>query len=223
MHVGMVTINSEKMSKSIGNTIKISELIKEVGPNVIRLFCLSSHYTKPLDYTQDIIIETKRKWNQISNAYYELEFRTRNSFIYEKSGSVQRPLFEELTNYLDLFEEHLNNDLNFANAMMVFLKFVTRINNFFSVDTPVDLEFLNQTFDLLKKFMFITGLKIQQISQQEIEVIEEKIYKRNSFRSEKNYLESDKIRLELADRFNIELIDHRGFTLWKKRSINIQK
>ena len=94
MHVGMVTINSEKMSKSIGNTIKISDLLKEVGPNVIRLFCLSSHYTKPLDYSQDIINETKRKWSQISNVYYELEFRNRNSFIYEKSNSVQRPLLE---------------------------------------------------------------------------------------------------------------------------------
>ena len=219
----MVTINSEKMSKSIGNTIKISELLKEVGPNVIRLFCLSSHYTKPLDYTQDIIDETKRKWSQISNAYYELEYRTRNSFIYENSDSIQQPLLEELTNYLTLFEEYLNNDLNFANALTVFLKFITRINNFLSVDTPVDIEFLTKTFGLLKKFMFVTGLKISQVSPQEIEEIEEQIYKRNLFRSEKNYLESDKIRLELANRFNIELIDHKGFTLWKKRSIDVQK
>lgn len=223
MHVGMVTINSEKMSKSIGNTIKISELLKEVGPNVIRLFCLSSHYTKPLDYTQDIIDETKRKWSQISNAYYELEFRTRNSFIYENSKSVQQPLLDELTNYLKLFEEHLNNDLNFANALTVFLKFTTRINNFFSVDTPVDIEFLTKTFGLLKKFMFVIGLKIPQVSQQEFEEIEGQICKRNLFRSEKNYLESDKIRLKLANRFNIELIDHKGFTLWKKRSIDVQK
>ncbi len=223
MHVGMVTINSEKMSKSIGNTIKISELIKEVGPNVIRLFCLSSHYTKPLDYTQDIIDETKRKWSQISNAYYELEYRTRNSFIYENSGIVQQPLLEELSNYLNLFEEYLNNDLNFANALTVFLKFITRINNLFSVDNPVDNDFLTKTFSMLKKFMFVTGLKIHQVSQKETEEIEKQIYKRNLFRSEKNYLESDKIRLELANRFNIDLIDHKGFTLWKKRSVDVQK
>jgi cysteinyl-tRNA synthetase len=223
MHVGMVTINSEKMSKSIGNTIKISELLKEVGPNVIRLFCLSSHYTKPLDYTPDIIEETKRKWSQISNAYHELEYRTRNSFIYENSDSVQQPLLKELTNYLKLFEEYLNNDLNFANALTVFLKFTTRINNFFSVDTPVDIEFLTKTFGLLKKFMFVTGLKIPHVSQQEIEEIEGQIYKRNSYRSDKNYRESDKIRLQLANRFNIELIDHKGFTLWKKRVIDVQK
>ncbi|MDF0680122.1 MAG: cysteine--tRNA ligase [Candidatus Nitrosocosmicus sp.] len=223
MHVGMVTINSEKMSKSIGNTIKISELLKEVGPNVIRLFCLSSHYTKPLDYTQDIINETKRKWSQISNAYYELEFRTRNSFIYEKCESIQRSLLEELTSYLELFEEYLSNDLNFANAMTVFLKFTSRINNFFSVDTSVDIEFLTTAFDLLKKFMFISGLSMPQISQQEIDEIEEQIYQRNLFRSQKNYKESDKIRSELTKKFNVELIDHKGFTLWKTRLIGAQK
>ncbi|WP_458721454.1 cysteine--tRNA ligase [Candidatus Nitrosocosmicus sp. R] len=223
MHVGMVTINSEKMSKSIGNMIKISELLKEVGPNVIRLFCLSSHYTKPLDYTKDIIDESIRKWSQISNAYYELEYRTRNSFIYENSDSIQQPLLEELTKYLTLFEEHLNNDLNFANALTVFLKFITRINNFLSIDTPVNIEFLTKTFGLLKKFMFVIGLKVSHVSKQEFEEIEEQIYKRNMFRSEKNYKESDKIRLKLADRFNIELIDHKGFTLWKKRSIDVQK
>jgi cysteinyl-tRNA synthetase len=43
------------------------------------------------------------------------------------------------------------------------------------------------------------------------------------YRSEKNYLESDKIRLDLANRFNIDLIDHKGFTLWKKRSAGVQK
>ena len=218
MHVGMVTINSEKMSKSIGNTVKVSELLKEVGPNVIRLFCISSHYTKPLDYTQDIINETKRRWDQISNTYYELEFRSRNSYIYETGNSVQRPLLNELTNYLSLFEEYLSNDLNFANAMTVFLKFVTRINNFFAVDNSVNIEFLNKTFGMLKKFMFITGLRIDQVSPEEIKEIDDLISKRNSLRSDKNYLDSDRIRLELFTRFNIDLLDHKGFTLWKKRS-----
>ncbi len=221
MHVGMVTINSEKMSKSIGNTVKISELLKEVGPNVIRLFCISSHYTKPLDYTQDIINETKSRWDQISNAYCELEFRTRNSFIYETSNSVQQPLLNELTKYLSLFEEYLSNDLNFANAMTVFLKFVSKLNNFFAVDNPVDIRFLNKTFDMLKKFMFVTGLRIDQVSSEEIKDIDDQIYKRNLLRSKKNYLDSDKIRLELLTRFNIDLIDHKGFTLWKRRSTRV--
>jgi cysteinyl-tRNA synthetase len=117
-----------------------------------------------------------------------------------------------------LFEEYLSNDLNFANAMTVFLKFVTKVNNFFAVDNPADIDFLNKTFGILKKFMSITGLRIDPVPPEEIKEINDQIYKRNLLRSEKNYLDSDRIRLELFTRFNIDLIDHKGFTLWKKRS-----
>ena len=62
-----------------------------------------------------------------------------------------------------------------------------------------------------------------QISEQEIDEIEEQIYQRNLHRSQKNYKESDKIRSELTKKFNVELIDHKGFTLWKTRSIDAKK
>lgn len=74
LHIGMVTIKTEKMSKSLGNTIKISDLLKSINPNIIRLFCLSSHYSKPLDYSDEIIGEMRNKWIQIENAYYELRY-----------------------------------------------------------------------------------------------------------------------------------------------------
>ena len=46
MHVGMVTISGEKMSKSLGNTKSIKQVLENWGPNIIRLFCLSGHYSK---------------------------------------------------------------------------------------------------------------------------------------------------------------------------------
>lgn len=54
MHVGMVTINGEKMSKSLGNTKSIDFVLKRWGPNIVRLFCLSGHYSKPIDYSEDL-------------------------------------------------------------------------------------------------------------------------------------------------------------------------
>ncbi|HWY35681.1 MAG TPA: cysteine--tRNA ligase, partial [Nitrosopumilaceae archaeon] len=55
MHAGMVTINDEKMSKSLGNTKSIEHVLKNCGPNIIRLFCLSGHYSKPIDYSEDAL------------------------------------------------------------------------------------------------------------------------------------------------------------------------
>ncbi|MGN6629208.1 MAG: cysteine--tRNA ligase, partial [Candidatus Nitrosocosmicus sp.] len=81
LHIGMVTIKTEKMSKSLGNTIKISDLLKKINPNIIRLFCLSSHYSKPLDYSDEIIEEMRNKWIQIENAYYELKYCLDNNIV----------------------------------------------------------------------------------------------------------------------------------------------
>ena len=75
----MVTIRSEKMSKSSGNTIKISDLLEKFNPNIIRLFCLSSHYSKPLDYSDEGIMEIRNRWGQIENAYFELKYRIDNN------------------------------------------------------------------------------------------------------------------------------------------------
>ena len=71
-------------------------------------------------------------------------------------------------------------------------------------------------FDLLEKFMFILGLKITEVSEKDKSIIEKLIENRNAFRKNKNYEESDKIRKELLSKYNIELIDHKDFTVWKK-------
>ena len=72
MHAGMITINGEKMSKSIGNVKTVSHVLEHWGPNIIRLFCLSGHYSKPIDYTEELLKENLIKWRQLETCYYEL-------------------------------------------------------------------------------------------------------------------------------------------------------
>ena len=72
MHVGMVTIDGEKMSKSIGNVKSIKHVLENWGPNIIRLFCLSGHYSKPIDYSEELLKENLTKWRQVETCYYEL-------------------------------------------------------------------------------------------------------------------------------------------------------
>jgi cysteinyl-tRNA synthetase len=66
--------------------------------------------------------------------------------------------------------------------------------------------------------MFILGLKIDPISMREKEIIQKLIEKRNFYRKNKNYIESDKIRKEILNDYKIELIDHKNFTSWKRIS-----
>jgi cysteinyl-tRNA synthetase len=219
LHVGMVTINSEKMSKSLGNTIKISELLKKLNPNVVRLFCLSSHYSKPLDYSDETMIEIRNKWSQIEHVYYELTYRIDHNIKLDQTftNSIFNPTVfkNECRLIFKEFENFIEDDLNFSNALTSFFKFINIMNNIFSTETH-DKEIFSFSFKLLEKFMFILGLKINPISEKEKGEIQLLVEKRNQFRNNKNYQESDKIRKELSSNFGIELIDHKGFTVWKK-------
>ena len=220
MHVGMVTIKSEKMSKSIGNTIKIAELMKTVDPNVIRLFCISSHYSKPIDYSENIILEMKIKWRQITNAYFELEYRIRNSISSHEISSGSNEVIDENENLYDEFKKHLEDDLNFSSALNAFFKFVNLINNTLSLHDMVDKSVLTNSFQILKSFMVVMGLKTQEVPNEDRLTIEGMIETRNKFRMDKNYKESDALRNELEIKYGVDLIDHKNFTLWKKRSID---
>jgi len=219
LHVGMVTINSEKMSKSLGNTIKISELLNKINPNIIRLFCLSSHYSKPLDYSDETIIEIRNKWSQIEHVYYELTYHIDNNIKSDPTSTKSTFDINGFKNdcrlILKEFENFIEDDLNFSNALTSFFKFINKMNNIISMEIH-DKEIFSFSNQLLEKFMFILGLKINPISEKEKDEIQLLVEKRNQFRNNKNYQESDKIRRELSNNYGIELIDHKGFTVWKK-------
>jgi cysteinyl-tRNA synthetase len=218
LHVGMVTIDAEKMSKSTGNTIKISEILKKTNPNIIRLFCLSSHYSKPLDYSDETIIEIRNKWMHIENAYYELKYRIDNNIASSQKHSTffDSIVFKnECGAYFKEFENFIEDDLNFSNALTSFFKFINKTNNIFSM-VEADREIFLFAQGLLERFMYILGLKVDAVSEKEKAEIQGLMEKRNTFRKNKNYEESDRIREVLLREFDVELIDHKDFTVWKK-------
>lgn len=218
LHVGMVTINSEKMSKSLGNTIKISSLLSQYSPNVIRLFCMSSHYSKPLDYSPDVFVELKNKWKQVEISYFELLYRIRNKKRFEKIIDNETIyLRKEINDYFSDFESHLENDLNFSLAITTFYKFINKINQEVAKD-KFNYETSLFVFEILTNFMYILGLKIIDIPDFEINEIENLIAMRNTLRTTGKYKESDIIRNKLLKLYNVELIDHKGYTVWKKNS-----
>ena len=195
-------------------------MIKTTGPNVIRLFCLSSHYSKPLDYTENIILELKNKWRQIANAYHELEFRIRNKITTDKNNLTPNQADMELSQYFEDFEKELENDLNFSIAMTSFFKFINKLNQILSMNNNLSMTFLDNSFNILEKFLNIIGLEMSRIDEKERSEIEKEIIKRNQFRKDKKYEESDRVRFQLENKYNIDLIDHKNYTFWKKKTVD---
>ncbi len=163
-----------------------------------------------------VIEEIKTRWGQIENAYYELKYRIDNDLQYAQGSQFDYAVFKsECIGYYEEFKGFIEENLNLSNALTSFFKFISKINSIFSIEVA-DKEITYFIYELLEKFMFVLGLKIAPVLDNDKDKIQELIKKRDTFRNHKNYEVADEIREELLTKFNVELIDHKGFTVWKK-------
>lgn len=207
MHAGMMTINGEKMSKSLGNIKSVKYVLEHWGPNIIRLFCLSGHYSKPIDYSEELLKETIVKWRQVENCYFEL-------VLADDQGSVEE-IQKMVSETKKEFDEGLGSDFNTPLALGAFFKLVKEINRIAAAEL-LTKSISKIILPELERMLEIFGLKISKITEEEKSTINELIRKRNMFREQKQYQESDKIRTQISD-MGITLIDHKHKTLWMKQ------
>ncbi len=208
MHVGMVTINGEKMSKSLGNIKSVRHVLDNWGPNIIRLFCLSGHYSKPIDYSEDLLKENLIKWRQAETAYYEIIM----------SDGVGGPIDEAkkiVAECKSEFNAALECDFNTPLAVNSFFKMVKALNRIAASEsmTKSIADFAMPEFE---RMLRILGLEVQRVTEKEKQSITDLIKKRDEMRSQKQYQEADRIRDQIAQ-MNIILLDHSGKTVWMKK------
>ncbi len=207
MHVGMITINGEKMSKSVGNVKSVNFALQDWGPNIIRLFCLSGSYSKPIDYSEKLLKENITKLRQIESCYYELR-------LAESSGanSTADKLVSECKNE---FDSALNNDFNTPLALTAYYKLIREVNSL-AAEEKITENYAKTILPEFERMSEILGIEIMKVSNEEKNQINEMIKRRDEYRMEKNYNEADKIRDEIAEK-NIIFIDHKNNTTWVKQ------
>ena len=206
MHVGMVTISGEKMSKSLGNTKSIKHVLENWGPNIIRLFCLSGHYSKVIDYSEEMLKENITKWRQAETCYYEL-IHANN----ENDVDIEKNVLKIGTE----FDDALDDDFNTHLALSAFFQLVKEGNRLAAEEKlgKIDANIIKKEFD---RMLEILGLNIPKITETEKQEIDDLIISREQFRKEKQFEKADEIRDKINE-MNIELIDHKGKTTWMKK------
>jgi cysteinyl-tRNA synthetase len=207
MHVGMVTINGEKMSKSLGNIKSIKYVSDSWGPNIIRLFCLSGHYSKPIDYSEELLKENITKWRQAETCYYELIHASN-----ENQDSEIKSLIGEISNE---FDNALESDFNTHLALLTFFKLVKEVN-YLAAEEKLGSNDARIIIPEFQRMLEILGLNIPKITLDEKQEIDDLIKSREQLRKEKRFQDADKIRDNLNE-MSIELIDHRGKTIWMRK------
>ena len=207
MHVGMITINGEKMSKSLGNVKSVRHVFENWGPNIIRLFCLSGHYTKPIDYSEKFLKENITKLRQIESCYYELR-------LAEGTGgeSIAKKLVSECRND---FDSALNDDLNTPLALTVFYRLIKEINSM-AADEKITQTISSIILPEFERMTDMLGIQILKVSDVEKNEINQLIAKRDEYREQKNFEQADRIRDQIMEK-NIIFIDHKNSTRWIKQ------
>ena len=197
MHVGMITINGEKMSKSLGNVKSVNHVLENWGPNIIRLFCLSGSYSKPIDYSEKFLKENITKLRQIESCYYELRLA---------EGTDEETIAEKMVKECrEEFNSALNNNLNTPLALTAFYKLIRKVNSLATEEkiTQTSAEIILSEFERLLE---ILGIQIHKVSDAEKNEINQMIKKRNEFRMQKNYQQAANIRAKIAEKNVIFLI-----------------
>jgi cysteinyl-tRNA synthetase len=228
VHNGFITIDKEKMSKSLGNFFTIREILQKFPPEVLRVFLLSTHYRSPIEFSDAILEETE----VLIDRYYSTIMRIED-FLAKSSGKEKRTEEEEKLReladaFLKRFEEAMDDDFNTALAIGLMYELIREINRYMDSKPSGDsarslLQHVLQAmgnvsrvlnvFNQTPKQWYVSLMKTRGIPLTEKD-IEEKIRLRKEARDQKNWAHADTIRGELL-KVDIVLEDRTDETVWK--------
>lgn len=191
IHNNLVTVNGQKMGKSLGNFITLPDLFKDYDPIIVRFYILQNHYRKPTDFNKGQLNTTSEIYKKLSETINRLYSETKDietdNFTYD----------EEIQTIKDNFLNAMNDDFNTSLAISYILESSKLINKELNGDKNKDKLLSLKNF-IQECACEILGLKFNTSNaSKENELIEIISNIRNKMREEKNYELSDKIRDDL--------------------------
>ncbi len=170
MHTNMLTVNGQRMGKSVGNAILPQELFKgdhelldkAYSPMVLRFAMLQTHYRSTMDLSNDALRAAEKGYKRLINALNALEKLTT---LKSDTQEIDNKLDEEINKLVDTIFHGLNDDFNTARAIASLFNLVKKINGFYTGQLNLQ-DISNQTFNRTYKafkavFFDILGLKVE--------------------------------------------------------------
>ena len=208
LHTGPLTIDEEKMSKSLGNFITIKDILKKYHPEVIRFFLFSTHYRNPLNFSFSGLDESKKTLDKFYDALRKVEL----------SDTKNVPLDEGVI-------ESLKDDFNSPKLISFLHKILDKLNKSFlnnKNESKSIADLLISSGSVMGLFQSKPDEYFKFISSEVLiteEEIEDLITERNLARNQKDFIKSDKIRDDLkAKGINLEDIGEK--TIWKRAALD---
>lgn len=227
MHTGFLTINGEKMSKSLGNFITAGELLSKYDGNVVRWYLLTRHYRSPIDFDYSYFDEIKTHLDRLTDA---IEF----SRVIIERNYKGRSINNEIDKLKSEFHVCMQNDFDTPGALTKINEIMHLLNKTIK-SLDVSSESVRYAVDVLIELMSLLGFDISLKNDDAYAsklinicneyginkdaslhgIVEELLTIRERLRKEKKYEQADLIRKRLLDS-GIIVEDVVGGTIWKR-------
>ncbi len=209
LHNGLITVDGQKMSKSLGNFVLVKDLLKIYNPEVIRYAILVNHYTSTLDLGESAMLLAEKNLYYFYNALCKIDSALKD---YEQKDSDE---------IVKIFTECMDDDFNSAKFIAELFTIFSKLGKFdnkeYMSSVKYGLDVIKDILGIFREnpYIFVESVKNKYLNKLGInkEYIEEQIAKRMSAKQEKNYALADEIRSDL-DKKGIILKDTTEGTLW---------
>jgi len=245
MHIGLLTIEGDKMSKSLGNIINIKDLIKKWDPEIVRFFFAQAHYRSPPDFSEKALVNSKKGIERIYRVKEKLEDASKESegrIDEKKLEDFERDYYEKIIVFKENFIRSMDDDFNTPQAVSYLFDFINDTNRYFEKTDKHNQELCRYALSVLLELGNIITLFQKDESktddQDTIKKLEDILRKynvdfknkninglmdalldiREKARKDKNWEISDNIRDELK-KLGYEIQDTDDGPVWRKKVV----
>jgi cysteinyl-tRNA synthetase len=213
VHVDHLLVDDQKMSKSLGNTYTIPDIVAQgFRPSAVRYLLLSAHYRKPLNFTWATLMQAEESLRRLTDFLARAEAVTAEGANAEMASRVEEGRMA--------FKGAMESDLNTAGALGAIFELVRALNSAIDAGTfgRGDLPAVRDAFALFDRVLGIVSLRRAEEEQPPvpIEEIDRLIEARHAARRRRDFAEADRIRTDLAAR-GVLLEDSAAGTRWKRK------
>lgn len=228
LHNGFITINQEKMSKSLNNFFLVKDILEEYSPDALRYFLISTHYRSPLDFSDERLEEANKSLERMNTAIQNLLYLEA-----QEEGECDKEaaeLLEKARTYRDEFEDAMSDDFNTALAGSPMFGLAKEINIYYQAvqncNGKVCHETLTEVKEIFKMMTDILGILEKSWEGQATgadaeaydQLMQVVLNVRQHCREQKLWDVADAIRDELA-KIGVTIEDSPQGARWKKREV----
>ncbi|MFP3188245.1 MAG: class I tRNA ligase family protein, partial [Sulfolobaceae archaeon] len=214
VHVSYLTINKEKMSKSLKNIIPLNEAIKKWGTNTLRYWFLTAKYRNTIDFSEDSLSQASTSLRRLKDAMSVLRGIIKDGPKYY-SDDEQVKSQRKIISLIQKFHEALSEDFDTATALSYIHEIATIVFN--ELQTSEDFMGAMLALDAFRQFNYVYGVMDEEFNlayDNLNKVIDAVVEVRNILRAKKMYDLSDQIR-DVLSKAGIKLLDSKDKTTWR--------